>query len=137
MHAVDWQAVWGLYQSTGWPTVVAVVGNWFPKGKSVHDVVSFADAGRRGLVLGVWNAHASIGNIVGAVLPAALLSTNWCVFCVSLAVDLWQGLGDHCPFVVDGVCRHPGLPLPCSVYVAAYVALMMPVQGLMTWISLI
>ena len=58
------QLVCGLYQSTGWPTVVAIMGNWFPKGK-------------RGLVMGVWNAHTSVGNILGTVIPGALLGLNW------------------------------------------------------------
>ena len=46
-----------LSQSTGWPGVVAVMGNWFGKK-------------RRGLLLGVWNAHTSVGNILGTVIPA-------------------------------------------------------------------
>ena len=44
-------------QSTGWPGVVAVMGNWFGKK-------------RRGLLLGVWNAHTSVGNILGTAVPA-------------------------------------------------------------------
>lgn len=27
------QGVAGLYQATGWPSVVSVVGKWFPHGK--------------------------------------------------------------------------------------------------------
>jgi OPA family glycerol-3-phosphate transporter-like MFS transporter 1/2 len=38
------QLIAGLFQSTGWPSVVAVVGNWFGKRK-------------RGLIMGIWNAH--------------------------------------------------------------------------------
>ena len=44
-------------KSTGWPGVVAVMGNWFGKK-------------RRGLLLGVWNSHTSVGNILGTVVPA-------------------------------------------------------------------
>ena len=44
-------------QSTGWPGVVAVIGNWFGKK-------------RRGLLLGVWNSHTSVGNILGTAIPA-------------------------------------------------------------------
>ena len=40
------QIMAGLFQSTGWPSVVAVMGRWFGKGK-------------RGLIMGVWNAHTS------------------------------------------------------------------------------
>ncbi|RVW99479.1 putative glycerol-3-phosphate transporter 1 [Vitis vinifera] len=54
----------GLFQSTGWPLVVAVVGNWF--GKS-----------RRGLIMGIWNAHASVGNIAGSVIASVLLAYGW------------------------------------------------------------
>ena len=46
-----------VVQSTGWPGVVAVMGNWFGKK-------------RRGLLLGVWNSHTSVGNILGTVVPA-------------------------------------------------------------------
>jgi MFS transporter, OPA family, solute carrier family 37 (glycerol-3-phosphate transporter), member 1/2 len=58
------QMVSGLFQSVGWPSVVAVVGNWFGKSK-------------RGLIMGVWNAHTSIGNIAGSLLAAFLLEFGW------------------------------------------------------------
>jgi len=58
------QVAAGLFQSTGWPAVVAVMANWFGKGK-------------RGLVMGVWNAHTSLGNIAGTVTAAACLSRGW------------------------------------------------------------
>ncbi|CAN0902537.1 Putative glycerol-3-phosphate transporter 1 [Linum grandiflorum] len=54
----------GLFQSTGWPSVVAVVGNWCGKKK-------------RGLVMGVWNAHTSVGNISGSLIAAAMLGYGW------------------------------------------------------------
>lgn len=58
------QMLAGLFQSTGWPSVVAVVGNWCGKKK-------------RGLIMGVWNAHTSIGNITGSLIASALLSYGW------------------------------------------------------------
>ncbi|KAJ4826496.1 hypothetical protein Tsubulata_038569 [Turnera subulata] len=58
------QMLAGLFQSTGWPSVVAVVGNWFGKRK-------------RGLVMGIWNAHTSVGNISGSLIAAAMLSYGW------------------------------------------------------------
>ncbi|CAN1265363.1 Putative glycerol-3-phosphate transporter 1 [Linum perenne] len=58
------QMLAGLFQSTGWPSVVAVVGNWCGKKK-------------RGLVMGVWNAHTSVGNISGSLIAAAMLSYGW------------------------------------------------------------
>lgn len=58
------QMLAGLFQSTGWPSVVAVVGNWFGKSK-------------RGLIMGIWNAHTSIGNITGSLVASALLTYGW------------------------------------------------------------
>uniref|UniRef100_A0A0V0H246 Putative ovule protein n=1 Tax=Solanum chacoense TaxID=4108 RepID=A0A0V0H246_SOLCH len=54
------QMIAGLFQSTGWPSVVAVVGNWFGKKK-------------RGLIMGIWNAHTSVGNIAGSLVASILL----------------------------------------------------------------
>ncbi|PKA60679.1 Putative glycerol-3-phosphate transporter 1 [Apostasia shenzhenica] len=58
------QILAGLFQSTGWPSVVAVVGNWFGKRK-------------RGLIMGIWNAHTSVGNISGSLIASALLTYGW------------------------------------------------------------
>ena len=58
------QMIAGLFQSTGWPSVVAVVGNWFGKSK-------------RGLIMGIWNAHTSVGNIAGSLIASAMLSYGW------------------------------------------------------------
>ncbi|KAA8522174.1 hypothetical protein F0562_012847 [Nyssa sinensis] len=58
------QMVAGLFQATGWPSVVAVIGNWFGKRK-------------RGLIMGVWNAHTSVGNISGSLLAASVLEYGW------------------------------------------------------------
>ena len=37
-HAL--QLVFGLYQATGWPSVVPPMGNWFPKGECVAAISS-------------------------------------------------------------------------------------------------
>ncbi|ONK55711.1 uncharacterized protein A4U43_C10F220 [Asparagus officinalis] len=58
------QMLAGMFQSTGWPSVVAVVGNWFGKSK-------------RGLIMGIWNAHTSVGNIAGSLIAAGLLRYGW------------------------------------------------------------
>ncbi|CAN4085297.1 unnamed protein product [Withania somnifera] len=58
------QMMAGLFQSTGWPSVVAVVGNWFGKKK-------------RGLIMGIWNAHTSVGNIIGSLVASILLTFGW------------------------------------------------------------
>ncbi|XP_076957032.1 putative glycerol-3-phosphate transporter 5 [Bidens hawaiensis] len=54
----------GVFQSVGWPCVVAVMGNWFGKSK-------------RGLIMGVWNSHTSVGNIVGSVVASSVLGFGW------------------------------------------------------------
>ncbi|NWI88550.1 G6PT3 protein, partial [Pitta sordida] len=54
----------GLVQTTGWPAVVACVGNWFGKGK-------------RGLIMGIWNSHTSVGNILGSLIAGAWVSSEW------------------------------------------------------------
>ncbi|XP_021963727.1 glucose-6-phosphate exchanger SLC37A2 isoform X2 [Folsomia candida] len=58
------QALGGVLQTTGWPGVVTVVGNWFGKGK-------------RGLIFGLWNSHTSLGNILGSLIAGSFLETNW------------------------------------------------------------
>ncbi|XP_076902213.1 putative glycerol-3-phosphate transporter 5 [Bidens hawaiensis] len=54
----------GVFQSVGWPCVVSVMGNWFGKSK-------------RGLIMGIWNSHTSVGNIVGSVIASAVLGFGW------------------------------------------------------------
>ncbi|KAM4676310.1 sugar phosphate exchanger 3 [Discoglossus pictus] len=70
----------GLLQSTGWPCVVAVMGNWFGK------------AGR-GFVFGLWSACASVGNILGAFLASSVLQYGYeYAFLVTAAVQFAGGL---------------------------------------------
>jgi len=54
----------GIFQTTGWPGVVALVGRWFGKSK-------------RGLIFGIWNSHTSIGNILGTLIAAHYVETDW------------------------------------------------------------
>ncbi|OPJ67464.1 sugar phosphate exchanger 2 [Patagioenas fasciata monilis] len=54
----------GLVQTTGWPAVVACIGNWFGKGK-------------RGLIMGIWNSHTSVGNILGSLIAGVWVSSAW------------------------------------------------------------
>ncbi|KAJ8267064.1 hypothetical protein GJAV_G00137890 [Gymnothorax javanicus] len=58
------QAMNGLVQTTGWPSVVTCVGNWFGKGK-------------RGLIMGIWNSHTSVGNILGSLIAGVFVSSAW------------------------------------------------------------
>jgi OPA family glycerol-3-phosphate transporter-like MFS transporter 1/2 len=54
------QILSGIAQTTGWPAVVAAVGNWFGSAK-------------KGLIFGIWNSHTSFGNIVGAAIAGIVL----------------------------------------------------------------
>ncbi|XP_062952494.1 glucose-6-phosphate exchanger SLC37A1 [Cynocephalus volans] len=58
------QIINGLVQTTGWPSVVTCLGNWFGKG-------------RRGLIMGIWNSHTSVGNILGSLIAGYWVSTCW------------------------------------------------------------
>ncbi|CAK8684253.1 unnamed protein product [Clavelina lepadiformis] len=54
----------GLFQGTGWPCVVAIMGNWFGKSE-------------RGLVFGIWSANAPVGNIFGSLIASALIDYGY------------------------------------------------------------
>lgn len=57
----------GFFQSTGWPGVVGIIGNWFGKGK-------------RGLLMGFWAVNANVGNIIALIMLNILDQTehlNW------------------------------------------------------------
>uniref|UniRef100_A0A0A9XLT3 Sugar phosphate exchanger 3 n=1 Tax=Lygus hesperus TaxID=30085 RepID=A0A0A9XLT3_LYGHE len=54
----------GIVESSGWPGVVAVMSNWYGKSK-------------RGLIMGIWNSHTSVGNILGTLIAARLLNYDW------------------------------------------------------------
>ena len=58
------QVVAGIFQTTGWPGVVTVIGRWFGKAK-------------RGLIFGIWNSHTSIGNILGTLIAAHYVESDW------------------------------------------------------------
>jgi len=58
------QILAGIFQTTGWPGVVTLVGRWFGKSK-------------RGLIFGIWNSHTSIGNILGTVIAAHYVERDW------------------------------------------------------------
>jgi OPA family glycerol-3-phosphate transporter-like MFS transporter 1/2 len=44
--------------------VVTVMANWFGKG-------------RRGLIMGLWNSHTSLGNILGSLIAGAYVNSSW------------------------------------------------------------
>lgn len=72
-HTMNYHTLWfylavqlvaGGVQSAGWPAVVTIMSNWFGKAK-------------RGLIFGIWNAHTSVGNIVGAFIASAFVEIDW------------------------------------------------------------
>ncbi|XP_058805839.1 glucose-6-phosphate exchanger SLC37A2 isoform X2 [Phymastichus coffea] len=72
------QGMGGVFQTSGWPGVVTVVGNWFGTGK-------------RGLIFGIWNSHTSLGNIVGTIIAAEYVERDW-------------GLSFMVPGAIIGIC---------------------------------
>jgi len=63
-YLLSMQVILGVVQSSGWPGVVTVLANWFGKG-------------RRGLIMGLWNSHTSIGNLLGSLIAGAFVENNW------------------------------------------------------------
>ncbi|XP_039294978.1 glucose-6-phosphate exchanger SLC37A2 isoform X2 [Nilaparvata lugens] len=68
------QVMGGIFQTTGWPGVVTVMGKWFERE-------------RRGLIMGIWNSHTSIGNILGTVIASHYLDADWAL---SFITPGWQ-----------------------------------------------
>lgn len=68
VYSKSWYVIFwvvnGFAQSTGWPSVVSVMGNWFSKSG-------------RGLIFGAWSANASVGNIIGALMVANSLKYGY------------------------------------------------------------
>lgn len=54
----------GLFQSTGWPMTVTIIGNWFSKTSG-------------GLVFGFWSSNASFGNIIGSLIVAGVIDYGY------------------------------------------------------------
>ncbi|XP_040287051.1 glucose-6-phosphate exchanger SLC37A2 isoform X1 [Bufo bufo] len=63
-YYILFQILNGLAQTTGWPSVVACMGNWFGKGK-------------RGFIMGIWNSHTAVGNILGSLIAGAFVTSAW------------------------------------------------------------
>ena len=76
IYYVICQLLSGLAQSTGWPAVVPCMGNWFGFGK-------------RGFILGVWNSHTSVGNILGSVIAGAYVDQNWALSFIVPAIIMF------------------------------------------------
>jgi len=88
----------GLFQSLGWPCLVAVMGNWFSKASA-------------GLVFGIWGVHAFLGNVIGSLVVTSVLEYGYenGIMLVSLISTCVGGL------VFVGLISNPtdiGLPCP-------------------------
>ena len=69
--------------------MVTVVANWFGKG-------------RKGFIMGVWNAHTAVGNIVGALIAGKLKIHAICLLVdKSVLFTLWQGCFFYYYFCFD------------------------------------
>jgi len=92
------QIVAGVSQSTGWPSCVTAVGNWLGKGK-------------RGLIMGIWRANHSVGNIFGTLLASAFVEVDWGLsFAVPSAIIIFLGIFTFFFLVPDP--RNIGFPRP-------------------------
>ncbi|XP_075259350.1 glucose-6-phosphate exchanger SLC37A2-like isoform X4 [Convolutriloba macropyga] len=58
------QLIGGFFQSSGWPAVVTCLGNWCGKKN-------------RGFVMGIWNSHVSVGNILGSIIAGMWVESQW------------------------------------------------------------
>lgn len=45
----------GAGQSTGWPCLVAIMGNWY-NGQNI------------GLLMGIWSGNSNVGDIIGLLI---------------------------------------------------------------------
>uniref|UniRef100_T1JIF4 Sugar phosphate exchanger 3 n=1 Tax=Strigamia maritima TaxID=126957 RepID=T1JIF4_STRMM len=88
----------GLFQSSGWPITVTIMGNWFGKAN-------------RGIVFGVWGACTSVGNIIGSYLVASVLIYGYQWAFLVPACLLFAG-GIVIFFTLVASPTELGLPLP-------------------------
>lgn len=58
------QILSGAVQTTGWPTVVTCIGNWF-------------EPTSRGAIFGLWNSNTNLGNILGAAIAGYFVERSW------------------------------------------------------------
>lgn len=101
LYGLLW-AINGLAQSTCWPTIVAIMANWFGRKG-------------RGCILGLWSANASVGNIVGALIVSSVLDFGSAVAFLVPSVMLLAGT------LVNIFCL-PGSPSDVNKIVPAIAA---------------
>ncbi|XP_069994363.1 glucose-6-phosphate exchanger SLC37A2 [Penaeus vannamei] len=96
------QILCGLMQTTGWPGVVTALGNWFGKGN-------------RGLIFGIWNSHTSLGNILGTLIAAAFVSSQWSLSFIIPGIII-SSMGIITLFFMVPLPEMVGLPNPNANY---------------------
>ena len=62
--------------------MVTVVANWFGRSK-------------KGLIFGIWNAHTSVGNILGSLIAGFFVEKDWALSFVVPGAIIGAGKG-HC-----------------------------------------
>ncbi|KER29239.1 hypothetical protein T265_04088 [Opisthorchis viverrini] len=81
------QVLSGVTQASGWPAVVTLMGNWW--GKT-----------RRGFIMGLWNAHTSVGNILGSLVAGYFADSDWgAAFAVPGIMMAVGGLVVYCTLI--------------------------------------
>ncbi|XP_037093608.1 glucose-6-phosphate exchanger SLC37A2-like isoform X3 [Pollicipes pollicipes] len=99
------QVACGIFEASGWPGVVTVMGNW--NGKS-----------KRGLIFGIWNSHTSVGNILGSLMASAFVDYNWGLsFIVPSAFIAGCGVLNFLfltPYPTEAGCDPPPAPADSS-----------------------
>jgi len=63
----------GMVNSTGWPGVVTCLTNWL--GKSGFGTI--CGKGTRGTMMGIWNSHLYLGNVVGLTIASHYADQDW------------------------------------------------------------
>ena len=80
----------GMVNSTGWPGVVTALSNWL--GKSGFGTIF--GKGTRGTLMGIWNSHMYLGNMLGLTIASHFASEDWalCFMYPALIVGIMGGV---------------------------------------------
>ncbi len=99
---------------------------------TMHTVPPPPPTHSRGLIMGIWNSHTSVGNILGTIIPSFWADCDgepspwgWS-FIVPAAIMLAAGVLMFLMLVVDP--RHVGLPPPRHTTVSSIYCLICTVQ---------
>jgi len=103
----------GMVNSTGWPGVVTTLSNWL--GKSGFGTIF--GKGTRGTLMGIWNSHMYLGNMLGLTIASHFAGEDWALSFMypALIVAIMGGviflfLIPHPSDLGLGNSNHEGLP---------------------------